>query len=218
MPDVFTAKKKSGKAVAEGVKISSTDSVAHLKRQKMRFLSHYAERPDGLRFQNQEEKEEILVFLRRHFITNVPWIFMTIIFALVPFLILPFIQSFGFLQIDIPAATILVFIIFYYLIVIGYVLLNFISWFYNISIVTTFEVVDIDYSNVTYKDIATTNLREIQDVDYIQKGFFSTIFDYGDVFIQTAGANPNIEFLRIPHPAKVNDIIMDQKRIVVGHE
>jgi hypothetical protein len=34
-------------------------------------------------------------------------------------------------------------------------------------------------------------------------GFFATLFDYGDVFIETAGADANITFDRVPRPSQV---------------
>lgn len=215
MPDVFSPKKES--QTVKAVK----DSIDSLKEQSLAFFTTYAELPKGINFENQEEEETILVFLRRHPITNLPWIIISLILFILPiflpFFLPSFLEAISFIDITIPQSFIAISLAFYYVLILGFALLSFVSWFYNISIVTDNEVVDIDYSHVTYKNIATTNLREIQDVEYIQKGFLQTFFNYGDVFVQTAGAHPNVEFLRIPNPARVNDIIMDEKRRVVGH-
>lgn len=218
MPDVFEHK-KIHKTHPE--KVSATDSVAHLKKQRITLLTSYAETPEGVQFENQEEDEIIYLFVRRHPITNLVWILVTTALLLLP-LFVPTVfatiaGSLEIFEVSIPTSYIIIVTFLYYLIVLGYALLNFMSWFYNISIVTNYEVVDIDYSAVTYKNIASTSHREIQDVEYIQRGFFQTFFNYGDVHIQTAGAHPNIEYLRVPFPGKVNDIIMDSKRRITKH-
>ena len=50
-------------------------------------------------------------------------------------------------------------------------------------------------------------VSKIEDVTYKRSGFFGTMFNYGDVYIQTAGAEPNIEFLSIPKPGEVAQLI-----------
>ena len=38
-------------------------------------------------------------------------------------------------------------------------------------------------------------------------GIFGLIFNYGDVVIQTAGTNPEIEFLKVPRPAQIAAVL-----------
>jgi len=82
----------------------------------------------------------------------------------------------------------------------------------HITLITERDVVDVDYSHITYKNIAVATYEAIQDVEYVQSGFLRNFFDFGDVFVQTAGHRANIEFLRVPKPGKVADIINDQKK------
>ncbi len=56
------------------------------------MLSSYVENPTDCRFEGQDADEKILLLLRAHPITNLPWIFMAIIFFLLPFG-LPFITT-----------------------------------------------------------------------------------------------------------------------------
>ena len=48
---------------------------------------------------------------------------------------------------------------------------------------------------------------KIEDVTSKTGGFLSSIFDYGNVFVQTAGTEANIEFVNIPKPSQVAQII-----------
>ena len=63
MPDVFEHKKSNKPhhktETAHHEKVSATDSVAHLKKQRISFLTSYAELPEGVQFENQEEEEVI---------------------------------------------------------------------------------------------------------------------------------------------------------------
>jgi membrane protein YdbS with pleckstrin-like domain len=63
--------------------------------------------------------------------------------------------------------------------------------------------VDVDWLNLLYKKLSTTQLGRIQDVTYKQGGLLDLFFDYGDVFIQTAGTEQNFEFEKVPQPQSV---------------
>ena len=84
------------------------------------------------------------------------------------------------------------------------------NWFYNITLVTEKGVIDIDYSNLVYHDVAITNLNLVEDVNYTKIGFFRSFFDYGDLFVQTAGGKENLEAIGIPNPAKAVHIIANK--------
>ncbi|MBI2443301.1 MAG: hypothetical protein HYV40_05340 [Candidatus Levybacteria bacterium] len=167
----------------------------------------FCEYPTGITFQNQAPDEVIVLFVRRHFATNIPWMFITFLLLIAPPIIIPFFQLVGVLPFSIPGEVSLVLLLFYYLIIFAYAFTNFLHWFYNIGIVTERNILDIDYSELVNVHISATKVTQIEDVSYKQGGFFKTFFDYGDVHIQTAAAVPDFEFLRIPHPARAVDLI-----------
>ncbi len=188
MPDIFTSTK--------------TDL-----KQPVHFFSSFCENPDGISFQNQEHDEVVILFLRKHFITNVPWIATAVFLIILP-LIPPLFfteSSFPFNNISHPLRIIITF--FYYLIVFAYAFINFITWYYDVFIITQKRVVDIDFSDLLYHHMAITKLDLVQDVIYSQSGFLRSLFNYGDLFIQTAGNNPNFDGLAIPQPARAANII-----------
>lgn len=177
----------------------------------MNILSSFCQNPKGVTFQTQKPHESIILFLRSHFITNVSWIMVSLILITLPIIILTFLPTFGINFLSSPSATrfATVYTLFYYLMVFSYVFISFLHWFYNVFIVTTERVVDIDYSDIVVHNIAVTNLSHIEDVNYTQSGFIPTFFNYGDLFVQTAGTERNFEALSIPKPAEATDIIGD---------
>ncbi len=205
MPDVFMQQPRQQ---GEKTIINSLDT---LKEGKLSFFTNYCELPDGVTYEGKDADETTLLFLRRDFVTNVPWIITTLIACILPFVIALLLKDTSLLN-NIPQRYILIITAFYYVLVLGYAVYSFINWFYNISLVTERDIVDVDYSNVTYKNIALATYEAIQDVEYVQSGFLRNFFDYGDVFVQTAGQRENIELLMIPKPGRVADVINDQKK------
>ena len=171
-------------------------------------FSSYFENPSKIKFTNKLNEEIMVLFLRRHFVTNTPWILKAFAMALVP-VIFEFLGAFGLYSTDFVniAGKFIVYFFYYFFIFSGYVLVNYMTWFYNISLVTNIRVVDIDFSDIVFENVAATKISQLEDVNYKQVGIFRSIFDFGDVFVQTAGASRNFEFLAVPHPENVIRII-----------
>jgi membrane protein YdbS with pleckstrin-like domain len=204
MADIFIAPKKEKQAEKQ-------NSKAMPEKPRIHTLSSFSHNPFGVSFQTQKERETIILFLRAHFITNLSWIFITLVLVILPIIILNVISSFGieFLSTRQASNFTIVFVLFYYLLVFSYVFASFLHWFYNVFIVTSERVVDIDYSDIVVHNIAIASLSHVQDVNYSQSGFISTFFDYGDLFVQTAGDERNFEAYSIPKPREATHIIGD---------
>lgn len=179
------------------------------EKNTMHLFTAFKEMPAKVCFQTQEDGETILLFLRRSFVTNISWIFSAIIFAFLPVLFFYAVQlSLAPLN-AIPPSDVFVLFIFYYLILTTIVFINFITWYFNIMLVTTERVVDIDFADLVYKNIAETKISLVQDVSYTQIGVIRAVFDYGDVLIQTAGTLDNFDFKAVPKPERVVQIVED---------
>lgn len=212
MPDVFVAKEKKAPPKQSSQAITRQPSPAQPKAAPsgaLRFFTAFQPKPKGLHFEDQDANEQVELFLRRHFLSNLDWIITTVVFTLIPPL-----GSLLFLFVDLSAFAIpgrftLILLLFYYLILFGYAYVNFVMWFYNVGIITNRRVIDVDLTSLTTKNVATTTLWDIKDVSYHQTGLLSSFFDYGDVFMQTEGLRSNFEFNAVPHPAKVADMISE---------
>jgi len=178
-----------------------------LHHDRMTLFTAYAENPTGVTFETQHAEEQVIIFMRQHFILNFPWIGATILLLLAPFFIIPFVWSFIELPFAIPANYSFVGLLFWYLATFGYALLNFIRWYYNIYIVTTERIIDIDFLQLLYKKFSEAKLGNIEDVTYTMGGFFATVFNYGNIYIQTAAETTQFEFTNIPRPAHVVETI-----------
>jgi hypothetical protein len=187
--------------------IQSVDQILHGKDKPIGLFSAYIMHPKGVQFANQEPDEIVLLFLRRHFITNVPWILATIFLFLFPPILYGIITLLTSFQL--PLGLMITLTGFYYLISASYAFDKFISWFYNIGVVTQKRIVDLDTTNILSHNSATANFEEIVDVKFTQQGFFQSMFDYGNIHIQTEALHANFEFDAAPKPTEVVDIISD---------
>lgn len=206
MPDIFIADNEEKKTTKEDPKkkeetktSKSEDQVPFSADEKGKKTYHpfhsYMYRPRKVDFETKQKDEEILLLLRRHPITNVPWILITILMILAPFTLRIFpILSF------LPTNFFAVAILGWYLIVFAFALENFLIWFFNVSIITNKRIVDIDFYNLLYKEVADAEIEKIEDVTYRVGGAVRTIFDYGDIMVQTASEVPNFDFLAVPKP------------------
>ncbi len=169
----------------------------------------FFDRPEKIFFELQESDEKIELLLRRHWVTNIGWILTAIILlflpALFPYL---FIQLQGLFPIP-PVDIVMAILIFWYLLVLAYVTENFLSWYFNIYIVTNQHLIDVNFHNLLNKDIVSVQIQDVQSVKPQVKGVFGSVFNYGDLVIETAAENQRIEFSGVPRPDLVADRIQD---------
>lgn len=225
MPDVFVApthdQEKEKDIPEEMVKTippkEESSGKANSGEKSFSPLSALMVNPHHLNFEAQEAGEKVVLLLRRHWVTNLPWIFVGGLMFLAP----PFISlasSLLNLPFQLPLGTVFVAQAFWYLLSFGYLFVNFLIWYFNAYLVTNHRIVDIDFHSLTYKEISATELEKVQDITFRVGGAIRHIFDYGDVLIQTAGTAPNFDFLAVPKPAFVADKIGDLAREKGGEE
>ena len=160
--------------------------------------------PENLKFETMDSEEKVVLFLRKHWITNIPWMLMTILMFLIPI----FTSNLSIFE-SIPENFMFIFILVWYLISTAYLLESFLTWFFNVYLITDERIVDIDFFNLIYKEVSDANIDKIQDVTYNMGGVIRTLFNYGDVMVQTASEVPNFEFLAVPKPDQVAKVLQD---------
>lgn len=174
-------------------------------------LAAFLVTPPNIKFDTQDQQEKILLLLRRHVITNVPWILGTLFGLLVPVLF-TFIPAFYIL----PARYMFITIIIWYLLVFGVALEQFLSWYFHVYIVTDERVIDYDFYSLLYKRVSKAKIDRIEDVTYQMGGILQNLFHYGTVYIQTAGEEQEFDFEDIPRPEQVgkllNELMLEEER------
>ena len=183
------------------------DPNSAIKTHKLSIFSTFVRQPYGIALAEQYEDEHIILFIRRAFITNIPWMIIAFLLLFTPFFI---IYLLGLLPLPVyllTTETRILLIMFYYLLVLGYILASFVTWFYDMGIVTEKRAVDVDFYNYSFVSVATARVHDLIDVRYVQKGFFESFFDYGDVTLVVAASGETLTFEYTPNPAEVVSIL-----------
>lgn len=167
--------------------------------------------PKDVYFDAQDSEEKVLLLMRKHPITNLPWIFGVIIGLIAP-------VGFTFLDLflALPISYQLVTVASWYMLVFGFGFEAFLTWYYHVFLITDERIIDYDFHSLLYKRVSKAKIDRIEDVTYQMGGVLQNVFHYGYVFVQTAGAEREFQFEAVPHPEKVvrliNELILEEER------
>jgi len=154
------------------------------------------------------EKDEYIMFeVRKHWFNLV----VPSIFIITAMLIPIFIYSlFSILPVKIESdynITILfLFLYVNWLIVLW--IAAFIIWtdyYLDVWIITNKNLIDVEQFGFFHRQISTTRLARIQDVNSEVKGLFQTFLNFGNLSIQTAGSNTEFRIVGIDNPIQVRE-------------
>jgi len=183
----------------------------------MVFSSFIAD-PQRTSYDGADADENVKYVLRRSKITNIPWLIATVIMIALPVFGVPYILGIKFSgEIVFKENYVFVATLFWYLATFGFFFQKFVNWFFNVLVITNKKLVDMDFIGLAYKNISETMLYNIEDVTSNITGIVGTIFNVGDVFIQTAAEMREFEFIGADDPSKVRDLIIDLVEKTKGH-
>jgi hypothetical protein len=203
MPDIFAENQPNNTTAPVQNNTAAQPAVVN----PVHLFTTYCKNPRGLSFAEQGSDETIILFLRRDFITNVPWMVATVALGFIPYLVRFIFDSTNFSLFSMATNLSGVVVSFYYLIVFGFAFANMVSWFYNIGLVTNKRGVEINFYDLSAINVATASLPDIIDVSYTQSGFFQSLFDYGDINLQVLASGETFTFQKVPRPTEVAGII-----------
>jgi len=146
------------------------------------------------RYSQQEADEKILLTLRASPYTQVTWVVNSVIALILLIALVAYLSTFSVLTVVALSLLVGLSLIF------TYAWYNFVLWYYNLGIVSTLRIVDIDYYGISKRVTTETRVNKVADATAKTAGFFGQIFNYGDVFVVTDGPERNIEFLNVPDP------------------
>ena len=164
--------------------------------------SSFLVNPKVFKFAEQDDNEQILVVLRPHWFTNVRWIILSFIMLFAPILI-RFVPLLAFF----PSNYQFIFVVAWYVITFIFAFESFISWYFDVFIITSERVIDIEFNNLLNKKFSEAGIEKIQDTTSTITGISETLFNDGDVLIQTAAEINEITFEKVPNPDKVIKIL-----------
>lgn len=165
-------------------------------KKLLEFFGMIITYPENATFATQNEGENIVMIIRRHFIKNIGWILNAVLFIIAPTVLI-----FLFTLIDanlfnseLSNGAFLksldpnlgnAFLFFYYSLVVSFIVFNFLHWYYDLFIVTNERFISIDFDIIKGKVITDIPLQDIIDISERVEGFFAMMFGYGTIEFKT---------------------------------
>lgn len=177
----------------------------------------FYDHPTGIQFADQEDDEVIELFLRQHWVTNVSWIFLTVVGFLLPLVVFsqPIIVTFV-RSLQIPSEILLSSLILWYVFILAYAIERVMHWYFNIYILTNQHLVDVNFHNLMSRDKVEVRLDDVQSVKSHVIGILGSLFHFGDLIIETAAERQNLSFTAVPKPDFVAERIQDLQEAQEG--
>lgn len=81
------------------------------------------------------------------------------------------------------------------------------NYYLDLLLVTDKRIITIEQIGIFARNTAETKLQHIQDIKFEIKGFFPSLFRYGDIHIQTAAESREFTAYKIPRPQAVCELV-----------
>lgn len=171
-------------------------------------------------YPGQKSKEEVIMFIRRHKIAYVKWVFILFVMFLVPAVFLPILISNGSVVFtDSNKYWYLIVSSAYAMTILAVFLTSWIDFYLDVTIITKEHLINIRQDDLFTRSVAEQSLLRVQDVSARMEGFWQTFFRFGTVYVETAGEQPNFRMVNIPNPHVVASTIMQiHEELIEEHE
>lgn len=176
----------------------------------------------GHYFPGQKRTEKVVLFIRRHWVTYVPWISTVLFLTILPWIIVYFLNQqeisvkavfdlplFNLIAEKSRGYIITLLLTFYHLSILFYFLKIWIDYYLDIIIVTPEHLANIQQIGLFNRKVSEQSLLRVQDVTSRINGFFQTYFHFGTVVVETAGDEPNFLMKNVPNPNSVANIVLN---------
>ncbi len=155
--------------------------------------------------------EKVEYVLRRHGVTFFPYLAIFIAILLIPIAVYWFFASAFTNTMQNPNTYTLMIIAgsAYYLSTFLFFYSFFVEFYLDAWIITNDRLVDVHQISLFARTVAEVDLYQIQDVTSEVHGFWATIFNYGNIYLQTAGPIPKFIIHNVHRPDKLREAIIN---------
>ncbi len=159
--------------------------------------------------------ETLVLLLRRHPIVILPLTIVMLVLLASPLAAGWYIQTFRpelpqdpstFVPIVLVGS---IFFLFAWLFLFQY----FMDYYLDAWILTSRRIINIEQSGLFHRTMSELRLYRVQDVTASINGFWATMFNYGDVEVQTAGEKLHFTFEQVSNPNGISKTILELAEI-----
>ena len=161
-------------------------------------------------FHGQHTGEEIIKIVRRHWFNIFQQYLIIIVMIFLLFFSLQILPTIFYFENN--AAVFWFLGTFFALMLWIYSFIIWIDFYFDVWIITDHRIVNIEQKALFMRHVSELDFSKIQDVSIEVEGFIPTVLNYGDVFIQTAGAKGRFLFHKVPDTYKLKGLIVSMQQ------
>jgi PH (Pleckstrin Homology) domain-containing protein len=154
--------------------------------------------------------ENIIRVVHRSFIDLVAPVVMSLFLILVA-IALAYLEGRNPATVPFPELLVLILVILMSIIGGLILLIGIYTYRRNVLIFTNFHLVEVEQPSLFSRQVSQLTYARVQDVSGQRVGFWATIFDYGNVQIQSAGEQEKFIFRRAPHPERLSEEALETR-------
>ncbi len=161
-------------------------------------------------FPGQYEGEQILIFVRRHWMAIIGWIFLALVMLSIPAIVI-----LALLAINGPGFFVGSRLMYTALIICAALLVTnavfltaWIEHYLDVAIITPERLIHVTQIGLFSRHVAELSLLRVQDVSARTNGYIQTLFQYGEVMVESAGDAPNFIITFAPKPHIIANTIL----------
>lgn len=89
-------------------------------------------------------------------------------------------------------------------------------YFMRYLVITNQRIIEVEQKGFFDREVSAFRLENIQDITVDIRGIFSSLFDFGDVLIQTASKDKDFKIARAPHPEELKLLIGEEHERIMS--
>lgn len=161
-------------------------------------------------FESQLDTEKIYLVVREHpvllFVRLAVLAFLLIV-GIIAHVVIP-----GLLETVITPngqlALSLLFYVYYLVLLLG-CLLVFSFYYLSLQIITDMRMVDVDQAGLFRRKVTEIQIENVEEVTSTAHGLLSTMFNFGNVLVQTSSAQNEFQFENVARPEQIKKLVLD---------
>ncbi|MBP9763214.1 MAG: PH domain-containing protein [Candidatus Pacebacteria bacterium] len=156
------------------------------------------------------EKDEYVIFeVRKHWFTLFSPALLILVGSILPIFIYSIFSALP-IAIESDKPLIVLFLFLYSIWILALWVISFVIWtdhYLDVWIITNKNLIDVEQRGIFHREITTTRLTRIQDINSEVQGMFQTFLNFGDLTIQNAGTDRKFTIKGVEDPANVRENI-----------
>lgn len=165
----------------------------------------------ALTFPSQRPNEHVILLLRRHWLILARDVVQFIVSFLIPPAIAVGLIIYTDISLDPENVTYPILVLvtsLYYLFNALAFYHDFVDYHLDIWILTDQRIISIEQEGLFHRVISELSIQSVQDVSSEVRGHIQTFFDYGHVYVQSAGQKERFIFEQVPHPSEIAKVVL----------